>query len=284
MTTAVDLIGARRWLLIHGDCLHLDTGIAALADGSVAHVIMDPPYEAEAHTRQRRIKKHVRGGQRGAVELDPLPFAAMTAHERAAISRECGRVAQRWVLTFCQVEAVHAWQQSLTAGGLNYKRTCLWMKPDAQPQLTGDRPGMGYESIVTAHAKGKSRWNGGGKAGVYEFVRNQDHGPKHLRHPTVKPLPLMEALIRDFTDPGDLIVDPYAGSGSTGVAALRLGRRFIGWEVDRAYYERALKRLEDTREQPELTARESFERTAGTKRKQSVLDLSRPFTDEDDDP
>lgn len=257
------------------------TGVAALADASVAHVITDPPYEAEAHTRQRRIKKHVRGGQRGAVELDPLPFAAITSFERTAIAYECGRIVQRWVLTFCQIEAVHAWKEALTVAGLTYKRTCLWMKPDAQPQLTGDRPGMGYESIVTAHAKGKSRWNGGGKAGVYEFVRNQDHGPKHLRHPTVKPLPLMESLIRDFTDPGDLIVDPFAGSGTTGVAALRLGRRFIGWELDRAYYELALKRLTDTREQSELMAMESFQRAAGTKRKQGLLELDKPFTGDD---
>lgn len=281
MTGPVPYIGDRRWLLIHGDCLHAETGIAALPDASVPHVIMDPPYEAEAHTKQRRIKTH-NGGHYGGVDNAPLPFAAITGHDRTAIARECGRVAQRWVLTFCQIEAVHAWQQSLTAAGLTYKRTCLWMKPDAQPQLTGDRPAMGYESIVTAHAKGKSRWNGGGKAGVYEFVRNQDHGPKHLRHPTVKPLPLMEALIRDFTDPNDIIVDPFAGSGSTGVAALRLGRRFIGWELDRAYYERALKRIEDTREQPELVAVESFQRSAGTKRKQSTLDLDKPFTGDDD--
>jgi site-specific DNA-methyltransferase (adenine-specific) len=73
-------------------------------------------------------------------------------------------------------------------------------------------------------------------------------------HTTQKPEALMEALIRDFTDPGDLILDPFAGSGTTGVAAIRLGRRFIGWEKDPKYHAIALKRLTAAREQLELCA------------------------------
>ena len=69
---------------------------------------------------------------------------------------------------------------------------------------------------------------------------------------TEKPLSLMEKLIRDFTDPGDLILDPFAGSGTTGVAAIRLGRRFIGWERDPKYHAIAVKRLEDAKEQFEI--------------------------------
>ncbi len=59
----------------------------------------------------------------------------------------------------------------------------------------------------------------------------------------------MCALISDFTDPGDLVIDPFAGSGTTGVACIRLGRRFIGWERDHKHYAAAVKRLEGTREQ-----------------------------------
>lgn len=230
---------------------------------------------------QRRIKTRGGHGEYGATAYAPLNFAAMTAEVRDAVARQAGRLATRWVLVFCQVEAVSKWQDCLTAGGLNYKRTCLWIKPDGQPQLSGDRPGMGYETIVLAHAKGKTRWNGGGKVGIYEALRHQDHGPRHLRHPTVKPLPLMEALIRDFTDPGDLIVDPFAGSGTTGVAAVRLGRRFIGWECDPNFHALAVKRLTDAREQPELLALERFEREAGAKRKQTTLDLDKPFGTEE---
>ena len=62
----------------------------------------------------------------------------------------------------------------------------------------------------------------------------------------------MERLILDFTDPGDLILDPFAGSGTTGVAAVRLGRRFVGWEKDPKYHAIATKRLAGTREQLSL--------------------------------
>ncbi len=119
------------------------------------------------------------------------------------------------------------------------------------PQLTGDRPAMGYESLVAAHAPGKSRWNGGGQHGV--FVVNKG-GDERAGHPTQKPLALMEKLVRLFTDPGDTILDPFAGSGTTGVAALRMGRRFVGWERDPKYHAIALKRLTAAREQLELVA------------------------------
>jgi len=62
----------------------------------------------------------------------------------------------------------------------------------------------------------------------------------------------MELLGRLFSHPGELILDPFAGSGTTGVAAIRLGRRFLGWEMNPAYVEIARKRLAVAREQLEL--------------------------------
>ena len=95
-------------------------------------------------------------------------------------------------------------------------------------------------------------WNGGGKHGVYIVPVSQARDDRS--HPTEKPIELMEKLIRDFTDPGDLILDPFAGSGTTGVATIRLGRRFIGWERDPKYHAIAVKRLTAAREQLELCA------------------------------
>lgn len=227
------------WTLHHGDCL---AGMATLADRSVDHVIADPPYEAEAHTKGRRVKRA------GWCEALPLDFAAITSADRIAVAREMARLARRWIVVFCQAEAVQAWREALESGGAVYKRACVWVKPDGQPQLTGDRPGMGYESIVVAHAPGRSRWNGGGRVGVYVENKNRSDLAR-TGHPTQKPLALMEALVRDFTDPGELILDPFAGSGTTGVACIRNGRRFIGWEQDAKYHALATKRLSETREQ-----------------------------------
>jgi site-specific DNA-methyltransferase (adenine-specific) len=237
------------WTLHLGDCLDPVTGLASLADKSVDHVITDPPYEAEAHTAGRRIKTTGGGGNYGTTGVCVLNFAPITQAERLESAAQIARLSRRWLNIFCQVEAVAAWRDAVIAGGASYRRTCAWVKRDAQPQMSGDRPGMGYESIVCGHAPGRSRWNGGGKRGVYETARASTEEGRPSLHMTEKPLSLMEALVTDFTDPGDLILDPFAGSGTTGVAAIRLGRRFIGWEKDPKYYEIARKRLEGTREQ-----------------------------------
>ncbi len=234
-----------------GDCLGPD-GMSTLADKSIDHVICDPPYEAEAHTEGRRIKTKGGGGDYGETGGLVLDFDPITEAQRSEAARQFVRLGRRWLIAFCQVEAVAAWRDAFVDAGASYRRTCAWLKRDAQPQLSGDRPGMGYESIVCSHAPGRSRWNGGGKRGVYESARASTIESRPALHMTEKPLPLMESLIRDFTDPGDLILDPFAGSGTTGVAAIRLGRRFIGWERDPKYHAIALKRLTAAREQLEF--------------------------------
>jgi site-specific DNA-methyltransferase (adenine-specific) len=215
-----------------------------LPDGSVDVVITDPPYEAEAHTSERLV---ARAG--GRLQKEPIVFPAITEDERLESSKQMARLSRRWILVFCQVEGAMKWRAALEVAGAVYKRTCVWVKPDGKPQYSGDRPGIGYESIVVCHAPGRSVWNGGGSHGVFTVSRG---GEPRTGHQTQKPLALMETLVRLFSNHGELILDPFAGSGSTGVAALRLGRRFVGWERDLGYGETARKRLALTREQLEL--------------------------------
>jgi site-specific DNA-methyltransferase (adenine-specific) len=249
------------WTLHLGDCLDPVTGLASLADKSVDHVITDPPYEAEAHTLQRRTKstfvgRTAAGDKTGMLpSVKPIDFAPITEETRDASAAQIARVSARWIVVFCQAETVGTWRAVLVDAGASWKRSCIWIKPDGQPQLTGDRPGMGYESIAVAHSPGRSKWNGGGKHGVYRFMKQQaDDSHGGVEHPTRKPVLLMESLIRDFTDPGDTILDPFAGSGTTGVAAIRLGRNFIGWERDPKYHAIAMKRLNAAREQLEFAS------------------------------
>ena len=230
--------GLGSWALHQDDCL---AGMAALADRSVDVVITDPPYEAEAHTSQRLV---ARAG--GKLEVEPITFPPISEEQRTESARHMARLARRWILVFCQVEAAMKWRAALEDAGAVYKRTCQWVKPDGKPQYSGDRPGIGYESIVACHAPGRSKWNGGGSHGV--FIVNKGGDPR-TGHQTQKPLALMELLVRLFSDPGELILDPFAGSGTTGVAAVRLGRRFFGWEMNPAYVEMARKRLATAREQ-----------------------------------
>lgn len=245
-------MGAPTWELRLGDCLDAVTGMASLADKSVDHVITDPPYEAEAHTLARRVGKGGRSGTAGSTEY-AIDFEPITEATRVASAAEMVRASGGWVLAFCQVEAVAAWRDALVSAGGKWARGMCWVKPCSAPQFTGDRPGNGHESIAVAWAaEGRMSWNGGGKHGVYIVPVSQARDDRS--HPTEKPIELMEKLIRDFTDPGDLILDPFAGSGTTGVAAIRLGRRFIGWERDPKYHAIAVKRLTAAREQLELCA------------------------------
>jgi site-specific DNA-methyltransferase (adenine-specific) len=239
------LTGRARYALVEGDCLEV---LPMLPERSVAHVITDPPYEAEAHTKQRRVKANDdgRGTQVGGRDTRgarsaPIPFLPIRAEERQSAGLEMARVATRWSLVFCQVEATQRWADALAHGGATYRRTAVWVKPDGQPQLSGDRPGMGYESIVIAHAPGRSRWAGGGRVGV--FVHNTARFDGVEGHPTPKPLSLMLELVELFTDPDEIVLDPFAGSATTGVACLRLGRRFIGVEKDPGYAAIARDRL-----------------------------------------
>lgn len=250
------------WELRLGDCLDPVTGLASLPDKSVDHVICDPPYEAEAHTLQRRTKSMFVGAAASGDATGCLPavkaidFAPITPETRIAAAAQFARLARRWIVVFCQAEAVGEWRRVLVDAGASWKRAAIWVKPDGQPQLTGDRPGMGYESIACAHAPGRSKWNGGGKHGVYRHMKQQpeDSSGRVEIHPTRKPDALMDALVRDFTDPSETILDPFAGSGTTGVAAIRLGRKFTGWEKDPKYHAIAMKRLRAAREQLELCA------------------------------
>jgi len=238
------LEGRERWAVVCADNREV---LPTLPDKSVAHTICDPPYEAEAHTLQRRVKR-----EGGTMSPGPLSFPPMTQEDRIWSAAQMARLTARWSIAFCQVEAAVKWTSALMDGGAVAKRIGVWVKPDGMPQFSGDRPGMGYESIVFAHAKGRSRWNGSGRNGV--FIHNKNDLSERSGHETQKPTPLMLELVELFTDPDELILDPFCGSGTTGVAAIRLGRRFIGIERDPKYAAIAVERLAAESQGLSLTA------------------------------
>lgn len=212
------------WDLRLGSCLDPVSGLASLADDSVDVTITDPPYEAEAHTKGKR-QSPTSDGHRRVVD-EAFDFAPITELERVAVGAHVSRVTKKIALVFCQVEAAMLWRTSLEAGGMIYRRTIPWVKPDAMPSLHGRWPGQSFESIVLAmHPSVKCPI--GGKARYYSHTKSR--GPSRA-HDTAKPLSLMLEIVDDFTLPGEKVLDCYAGSGTTGVAALRQGRKFIGWE------------------------------------------------------
>jgi hypothetical protein len=244
------LEGRARWTVLEGDCLAV---LPTLADKSVAHVITDPPYSKIVVTSaksgpgdDRRAAKGLGPKQYGAETRD-LGYSGIDDAERAALGGHVARVAQRWMLVFCDAESLTAWRAGLEAGGARHVRMGAWVAPNCTPQFTGDRPGTGWEACEIAHSRksGRMRWNGGGHPAVWIVPRpaNGSHERTELGHPTPKPVDLMLELVELFTDPDEVVLDPFAGSGTTGVACQRLGRRFIGIEKDSAYAAIARERL-----------------------------------------
>jgi len=218
----------------------------------VDHVIADPPYSEHVHgaARSRRMQSaNDRGGRYGADRRRnvDLGFEHLTDELRDFLAAESARLARRWVLVFSDTESDYLWRDALTESGLDYVRTGVWIKRGSTPQFSGDRPATGHECITICHQPGRKRWNGGGTHAVWDvpIVLNRSRADKSERvHPTQKPEGLMSIIVRDFTDPGELIVDPTAGAGTTGVACKRLGRRAILIEREERHCESAARRLE----------------------------------------
>ena len=98
-----------------------------------------------------------------------------------------------------------------------------------------------HENIIFA-VKGKFCFPGHRPKDVVSFKKLSS---SQMIHPTEKPVGLLASLITSVTKPGDLILDPFAGSGSTLVAAKKAGRRFVGIELDDEYFEKAQRRIEE---------------------------------------
>lgn len=79
------------------------------------------------------------------------------------------------------------------------------------------------------------------------YFRNKESVKKYM-HPTQKPVDLIRYLIRTYTNPGDIILDNCLGSGTTAVAAINEGRHFVGFELDKKYYDICLERIQDAEE------------------------------------
>ncbi len=225
------------WTLSNEDCF---VAMSRLPDLSVDHVIVDPPFSEHVHENQARVKLVGTG-----TTLD-LGFACISMEQIDKCAEQFARLARRWILTFSDAESIHLWRQAFERHGLEHIRHGAWVKDRTTPQITGDRPGTGMEMITIAHRPGRKKWNGGGLPAIWHDPPAANKG---RIHPTEKPLSLLSKLIDQFTDPGETILDPFAGSASCGVAAISAGRSFIGFELDEKHFKKGLARLKATREQ-----------------------------------
>jgi site-specific DNA-methyltransferase (adenine-specific) len=216
--------------------------------GRVDHTITDPPYEAIMHAAKGSASRRIRTDGRDEIKaLDFAPIDDIRAEVTSLIAAHC----DGWALIFCAPEGVGRWADEINSSRAKYKRACVWIKPDSTPQLNGQGPAMGAENFVAAWCgAGYARWNSGGKRGVYTHLTNPPN--RDGEHPTEKPLALMSELLLDFTMHGQRIADPFMGSGTTGVAAVKLGRKFVGIEIEPHYFDIARRRIQVALDAPDI--------------------------------
>ena len=211
--------------LIHGDCLDV---MAGMEPGSVDCIITDPPFGEKTHKGARSCRP----------DLNRIDFAAIDEAGMLVLCAEFLRIARRWIIFNCEWRFARAIESTYPK---EFVRLGVWVKPDCAPQFSGDRPGTGWEAVVIMHPMGAKKWNGGGDRAVWthNIVKSR------TKHRTQKPVGLVAQWVRQFSNRDDCVLDPFAGSGTTGVACLKSGRRCILIEKDARYIPVIHRRLRE---------------------------------------
>ncbi|HEX7919521.1 MAG TPA: DNA methyltransferase, partial [Bradyrhizobium sp.] len=243
--------------IVIGDCV---AELSKLQAGSVDLVFADPPYNLQLKGDLKRPdESHV-----DAVNDDWDKFSSFAAYDdfTRAWLLACRRVmkpsATLWVIgSYHNIFRVGAIMQDLGFWLLN---DIVWRKSNPMPNFRGRRFTNAHETMIWAARDEKAK----GYTFNYEALKasNEDvqarsdwliplcTGEERLKgddgkkvHPTQKPEQLLARVLLSSSKPGDLVIDPFNGTGTTGAVAKRLGRNYIGFERDRTYAAAAEARI-----------------------------------------
>ncbi len=148
---------------------------------------------------------------------------------------------------------------ALQAMNFQIMNEITWYKPNAPPNLSCRYFAHAHESVIWAKKSKEARhtfnyelmksWNdkispvGKQMRSVWNIPLTPLEEKKHGRHPTQKPLELMRRIILSSSNEGDTILDPFTGSGTTGVIAKKFGRKFVGVEIEKEFCDLAVRRI-----------------------------------------
>ena len=193
--------------------------LRSLPDASVDLIVTDPPYES--------LEKHRRIGTttrlKNSKASSNVWFQIFPNDRFEELFVECYRILKnhRHFYLFCDAETMFVVKPIAELAGFRFWKPIIWDK---------EKIGMGYHyrsryEMILFFEKGKRKLNDLSIADVVQC-------PRIFRgYPTEKPVPVSEILIRQSTQPGECIVDPFMGSGSVGLAALQQNRNFLGNDI-----------------------------------------------------
>ena len=236
-----------RYRFWKGDC---NTLLKDVPSRSVDFVCTDPPYNMSAMrggtqdiildkgTTTKRVYRRVADW-----DVHPLNPTALCDEFRRCL-KDTGNV-----FVFTSFDMIPNWSQALKTkfGSI---QCFVWHKTNPMTSVRKKSFLSSCEYIMCAWNEGH-QWNFRGQNEMHNFAEGPKAGNdeycKIARHPTQKPLWLMRKLIQIASPPNGTVLDPFSGTGTTGVAALELDRRFIGMEQNQVYYDAALRRLKGAR-------------------------------------
>ena len=248
-----------RVTLVHDDCLH---ALTCLPESSIDLVFADPPYFLSNGGTT------CRSGKRASVDKGAWD-KSLGVDDNHAFNRTwlaaCQRVLRPngtiWVSGTGHV--IYSVGYAMQQQGFKPLNEIVWEKPNPPPNLSCRYFTHSTETILWAARNRKSRHHfnydtmrelNGGKQmkSVWRMTAPGKAEKQHGRHPTQKPLALLERIVAASCPPGGAVLDPFNGSGTTGVAATRAGLRYTGIDLSQEYLELTRNRL--LAERPEWSA------------------------------
>jgi len=229
-----------------GDCLDL---MREMPDKGVDLVLTDPPYGIGESNEKNLSREKPFGSKRDR----PGSSRVVGAKNYGSFEWDAGRISREYISEIRRVS-----ENQIIFGG-NYYADLLdpspcWLVWDKDNSGDFADCELAWTSFKTAVRKFKWRWNG---------MLQEDMRHKEERiHPTQKPVPLFIQILEKYSKPGDLVLDPFLGSGTTAIACLRTGRHFIGIEKHEPYFLKAQERIDKERQQARLISRFDFEEAA----------------------
>ena len=213
------------------DCLDV---MKKIENESIDLIVTDPPYLIKYKTNYRKNKDH-----------DFCSEILNDDNEQLIIDyiRECYRILKNntAMYMFCNCDKVDFFKQELENAGFKIKNMIIWVKNNWTAGDLKAQFGKQYEIIFLVN-KGRKCFNGKRITDVWMFDRIS--GKKQIQK-NKKPVDLLKQCILKHSDENDVIFDGFMGSGSTGVACIETGRKFIGVELDKKYFEIAKERIEN---------------------------------------
>ena len=265
------------------DTIFTDDCVAAMAglpDACIDMIFADPPYNLQLGGDLFRPE----GGRVDAVDNDWDKFATFAAYDAftAAWIAEARRILKPdgtlWVIgSYHNIFRVGATVQDQGFWILN---DIVWRKSNPMPNFKGTRFTNAHETLIWAARSETSRYTFNYRAMKTlndELQMRSDWvipvcgGPERLKrggtkaHPTQKPEALLYRILLAATRPGDVVLDPFFGTGTTGAVAKRLGRHFIGIERDATYCDVARERIDSALQLDESVVRTMMAPTSATR-------------------